>query len=60
MRTILSIMFFQMLFISCQKMPAPLPKEVLTKAVKAHGGAAAFEAVQVFSFDKKTASPYQT
>lgn len=56
MRTILSIMFFQLLFISCQKMAAPLPEEVLTKAVKAHGGASSFEAVQVFSFDKKTSS----
>ena len=56
MRAILSIMFFQLLFISCQKTAAPLPEEVLVKAVKAHGGAAAFKAVQVFSFDKKTSS----
>ena len=56
MRTILSIMFFQLLFISCQKTAIPLPEEVFEKAVKAHGGAAAFEAVQVFSFEKKTSS----
>ena len=56
MRTILSIMFFQLLFISCQKTAIPLPEEVFEKAVKAHGGASSFEAVQVFSFDKKTSS----
>lgn len=56
MRAILSLMFFQLLFIYCQKAAIPLPEEVLEKAVKAHGGAAAFEAVQVFSFHKKTSS----
>ena len=56
MRAILSIMIFHLLFISCQKTAAPLPEEVLVKAVKAHGGAAAFKAVQVFSFDKKISS----
>ena len=43
MRTILSIMFFQLLFISCQKASVPTPEEVLQKAVQAHGGEAAFE-----------------
>ena len=56
MRAILSIMIFQLLFISCQKTAVPLPEEVFEKAVKAHGGAAVFKAVQVFSFDKKTSS----
>ena len=56
MRAILSLMFFQLLFISCQKTAVPLPEEVLEKAVQAHGGVAAFEAVQVFSFHKKTSS----
>ena len=56
MRAILSIMFFQLLFISCQKTATPLPEEVLEKAVKAHGGVSVFKAVQVFSFDKKTSS----
>ena len=56
MRAILSIMFFQLLFMSCQKTATPLPEEVLENAVKAHGGVSVFKAVQVFSFDKKTSS----
>ena len=53
MRTTLSVIILQMLLISCQKTVTPRPEEVLEKAVQAHGGALAFEAVQVFSFDKK-------
>lgn len=56
MRATLSVIIFQMLFISCQKTVTPRPEEVLEKAVQAHGGALAFEAFQVFSFDKKTSS----
>ena len=56
MRATLSVIIFQMLLISCQKTVTPRPEEVLEKAVQAHGGALAFEAVQVFSFDKKTSS----
>ena len=56
MRAILGIILLPLLFISCQKASVPTPEEVLQKAVQAHGGEAAFEAVQVFSFDKKTSS----
>jgi hypothetical protein len=56
MRATLSIIIFQLLFISCQKTAVPTPEEVLEKAVQAHGGALAFEAVKVFSFQKKTSS----
>ena len=56
MRTILCIILLSLLFISCQKASVPTPEEVLQKAVQAHGGAAAFEAVKLFSFDKKTSS----
>jgi len=56
MHAILGIVILPLLFISCQKASVPTPEEVLQKAVQAHGGAAAFEAVQVFSFDKKTSS----
>jgi len=49
MRATLSIIILPLLFISCQKMAAPLPEEVLKKAVQAHGGASVFEAGLIFN-----------